>query len=56
MGSDGVIQKAWESLSSTLQLGSGTAGSIAEQRYVNQIEYLCLDLWVKVATQTSFGV
>ena len=56
MGSDGVIQKAWESLSSTLQLGSGTAGSIAEQRYVNQIENLCLDLWVKVATQTSFSV
>ena len=50
MGGDKIILKAWESLSSSLQLGSGTVGTVAEQRYVHQIEVLSLELWVKVAT------
>lgn len=48
MGGDDIILMAWEAIAECFEEPQKTA-SIAEHRYIQQLEMLCLDLWIKIA-------
>lgn len=48
-----MILLAWEAISDCFTGGRNQGmGSIAEHRYMDQLEIQCLDLWLKISTQT----
>jgi hypothetical protein len=51
MGGDEIIEVAWQGVCDCFYNQHKNA-SLAEKRYLEQLENLCLTLWVKLADQT----
>ena len=55
MGGDKVLLDAWDSISDCFSEQKKDQLSVVEQKYYDQLDGLCLDLWISIAKGTRLS-